>query len=176
MPPIEVKENNAVVEDRERERDRPPTNTVSIKQEEEELVVDISDIPEEIIDRATFDQILEMDDDDERDFSKTIVFGFFEQAEDTFKQMENFVKQKDLQQLSSLGHFLKGSSATLGLTKVKDSCEKIQHFGVKKDEDGTHDIPDETKCLEKIKKTLDEMKEDYRQAEKYLLKFYDDEP
>jgi osomolarity two-component system phosphorelay intermediate protein YPD1 len=54
-------------------------------------VVDISDIPEEIIDRATFDQILEMDDDDERDFSKTIVFGFFEQAEDTFKQMENFV-------------------------------------------------------------------------------------
>lgn len=78
--------------------------------------------------------------------------------------------------MSSLGHFLKGSSATLGLTKVKDSCEKIQHFGVKKDEDGTHDIPDETKCLEKIKKTLDEMKEDYRQAEKYLLKFYDDEP
>lgn len=52
---------------------------------------DISDIPEEIIDRATFDQILEMDDDEERDFSKTIVFGFFEQAEDTFKQMESMV-------------------------------------------------------------------------------------
>ncbi|RPB13493.1 putative multistep phosphorelay regulator 1, partial [Morchella conica CCBAS932] len=128
------------------------------------------------IDRATFDQILEMDDDEERDFSKTIVFGFFEQAEDTFKQMENSVKAKDLSQLSSLGHFLKGSSATLGLTKVKDSCEKIQHFGIKKDEDGTHDIPDESACLEKIKKTLDVMKEDYRQAEKYLLKFYDDAP
>lgn len=85
-------------------------------------------------------------------------------------------KAKDLSQLSSLGHFLKGSSATLGLTKVKDSCEKIQHFGIKKDEDGTHDIPDESACLEKIKKTLDVMKEDYRQAEKYLLKFYDDAP
>lgn len=37
----------------------------------------------------TFEQILEMDDDeDERDFSKSIVFGFFEQAEATFKKME----------------------------------------------------------------------------------------
>jgi len=34
-----------------------------------------------------------------------------------------------LKTLSELGHFLKGSSATLGLTKVKDSCEKIQHYG-----------------------------------------------
>lgn len=174
MPAIEVKDNVVVVEDRE--RDRPPTSNVPGIEQEEDVVEDISDIPEEIIDRATFDQILEMDDDEERDFSKTIVFGFFEQAEDTFKQMESMVKAKDLSQLSSLGHFLKGSSATLGLTKVKDSCEKIQHFGVKKDEDGTHDIPDEGACLEKIKKTLDVMKEDYRQAEKYLLKFYDDTP
>lgn len=37
----------------------------------------------------TFEQILEMDDDEEeRDFSKSIVFGFFEQAENTFKNMD----------------------------------------------------------------------------------------
>lgn len=37
----------------------------------------------------TFDQILEMDDDEEeREFSKSIVDGFFEQAEATFKKME----------------------------------------------------------------------------------------
>ena len=41
------------------------------------------------IDKATFDQILEMDDDpDDRDFSMGIVVGFFEQAEGTFKKME----------------------------------------------------------------------------------------
>lgn len=41
------------------------------------------------IDAATFEQILEMDDDeDEREFSKSIVFGFFEQVEQTFKDME----------------------------------------------------------------------------------------
>ena len=43
----------------------------------------------DIIDPMTFEQILEMDDDEEeREFSKGIVYGFFEQAETTFKKME----------------------------------------------------------------------------------------
>lgn len=46
-----------------------------------------SDITDSI-DKATFDQILEMDDDDDQDFSKGIVFGFFDQAESTFEKME----------------------------------------------------------------------------------------
>ena len=38
----------------------------------------------------TFEQILEMDDDEEeREFSKSIVFGFFEQAEQTFEEMKD---------------------------------------------------------------------------------------
>lgn len=41
------------------------------------------------IDWLTFEQILEMDDDDdEREFSRSIVYGFFEQAEETLVQME----------------------------------------------------------------------------------------
>ena len=41
------------------------------------------------IDPLTFEQILEMDDDeDEREFSKSIVYGFFEQAEATFDKMD----------------------------------------------------------------------------------------
>jgi hypothetical protein len=43
----------------------------------------------EILDESTFEQILEMDDDEEdRDFSKSIVYGFFEQAENTFKKIQ----------------------------------------------------------------------------------------
>lgn len=43
----------------------------------------------EIVDQATFSQILEMDDDeDERDFSKSIVYDFFEQARNTFEKMD----------------------------------------------------------------------------------------
>lgn len=41
------------------------------------------------IDTQTFEQILEMDDDeDDREFSRSIVFGFFDQAEQTFTEME----------------------------------------------------------------------------------------
>ena len=40
----------------------------------------------------TFEQILEMDDDEEeREFSKSIVYGFFEQAEVTFQELETTV-------------------------------------------------------------------------------------
>jgi osomolarity two-component system phosphorelay intermediate protein YPD1 len=41
------------------------------------------------IDGATFEQILEMDDDDDRDFSRSIVFDFFTQAESTFDKMDS---------------------------------------------------------------------------------------
>lgn len=81
-------------------------------------------------------------------------------------------KDGDLAELSSLGHFLKGSSATLGLTKVKDSCEKLQHYGQKKDAAGTTDEPDEAKCLERIEETLVAVKEEYAEIEKVLRKFY----
>lgn len=44
----------------------------------------------ENIEAAPFEQILEMDEDDpSRDFSRGIVFGFFEQAESTFQKMDD---------------------------------------------------------------------------------------
>jgi len=125
------------------------------------------------IDALTFEQILEMDDDEEeREFSKSIVFGFFEQAEQTFVKMETALEKKDLNELSILGHFLKGSSATLGLTKVKDSCEKIQTYGQRTAKAGAAEEPDKKECLEKIKETLEAVKEEYAEVEKVLQKFY----
>ncbi|PVI07142.1 histidine-phosphotransfer domain, HPT domain-containing protein [Periconia macrospinosa] len=127
------------------------------------------------IDALTFEQILEMDDDeDERDFSKSIVYDFFSQAESTFGKMETSLEAKDLKTLSELGHFLKGSSATLGLTKVKDSCEKIQHYGEKKDETGTKDITEE-EGLSKLKTTIEQAKKEFEEVEKVLKKFYEGE-
>lgn len=84
-------------------------------------------------------------------------------------------EKKDLAQLSALGHFLKGSSATLGLTKVKDSCEKIQHFGAKKDDTGTRDEPDEAKCLSSCKRTIEQAKKEFEEVEVLLRRFYHDE-
>lgn len=126
----------------------------------------------ESIDKSTFEQILEMDDDDDRDFSKGIVYGFFDQAESTFDKMGKALDEKKLSELSSLGHFLKGSSATLGLNKVKEACEKIQHYGAGKDETGTVAEPDESASLKNIETTLKEAKQDYSEVETFLRKFY----
>lgn len=83
-------------------------------------------------------------------------------------------KEKDLASLSSLGHFLKGSSATLGLTKVKDSCEKIQHFGARKDQTGAHDEPDEQKSLDRCKTEIALAKREFKEAERVLRRYYRD--
>ena len=81
---------------------------------------------------------------------------------------------KNLEQLSSLGHFLKGSSATLGFTKVKDECEKIQHYGHKKDATGEIDEPDEAKCLRLIKHSVDEAKKAYDIVNGLMKRYYGD--
>ncbi|KAL2835132.1 signal transduction histidine kinase [Aspergillus cavernicola] len=128
----------------------------------------------DVIDQSTFEQILEMDEEGEHDFSQGIVYGFFEQAESTFVKMETALKERQLGELSSLGHFLKGSSATIGLTKVKDACEKIQHYGAGKDETGANDEPDEKVSLEKIGKILETAKKDYKEAEDFLREYFGD--
>ncbi|RPB05461.1 histidine-phosphotransfer domain, HPT domain-containing protein [Choiromyces venosus 120613-1] len=128
----------------------------------------------DFIDYGTFEQILEMDDEDEeRDFSRAIVHGFMEQAEQTFKEMRACLEKKDLTQLSSLGHFLKGSSATLGLTNVKDHCEKIQNFGLGRDETGTTNIEDPEVSLTGIRSALDEMTKEYERAKLHLTEYYE---
>ncbi|KAI1107355.1 histidine-phosphotransfer domain, HPT domain-containing protein [Jackrogersella minutella] len=124
------------------------------------------------IDIVTFSQILEMDDsEDDREFSKSIVFGFFEQAEETFEKMDAALEAQNLEELYRLGHFLKGSSATLGLTKVKDSCEKIQRYGKKENLDGTPE-PDETLCLTRCTETLKTVKAEYADVEQTLKTFF----
>jgi osomolarity two-component system phosphorelay intermediate protein YPD1 len=81
---------------------------------------------------------------------------------------------KNLDALSSLGHFLKGSSATLGFTKVKDECEKIQHYGHKLNETGEVEEPDEAKCLRLIRQSLAEAKNAYEVVNVLMKRFYGD--
>ncbi|KAL8740211.1 MAG: hypothetical protein Q9190_007060 [Brigantiaea leucoxantha] len=139
--------------------------------------VNLENYPDSI-DIATFEQILEMDEDDAgtngEPFSKGIVYGFFEQAEATFIKMDAAAAERNLDELSSLGHFLKGSSATIGLTKVKDSCEKIQHYGARKDASGNTRIQNDQLCLDKINETLKTVKAEYAEAEKLLRRYYHD--
>lgn len=87
-----------------------------------------TNLPADIIDMDTFGQLLEMDDEDDRGFSQEIVWNFFEQANTTFQEMDDALGTKDLPKLSTLGHFLKGSSAAVGVIRVRDGCEAMQHL------------------------------------------------
>jgi osomolarity two-component system phosphorelay intermediate protein YPD1 len=44
--------------------------------------------PEDLIDMNTFEQLLDMDDEDDHEFSYSIVLNYFEQAEGTFGDMD----------------------------------------------------------------------------------------
>ena len=47
------------------------------------------EIPKDLIDADTFNQILEMDDEGDREFSREIVLEFVAQAESTFADIES---------------------------------------------------------------------------------------
>ncbi len=80
-----------------------------------------------------------------------------------------FRVQKNLPELSSLGHFLKGSSAALGVSKVQLSCEHIQHYGQL--HEGTAALT-EAAAIVKITKTLARAREEYKEAKIWLESFY----
>lgn len=125
------------------------------------------------VDWSIFSQILEMDEDqEEREFTSSLVQNFFEQAEHTFHLMQSALEGKRLSELSSLGHFLKGSSAALGLTKVANCCEKIQNYGAKKDEGGSLTVDDEDLCLQRIQEAFMTVKQEYAITQRWFDDFF----
>ncbi|KAI0249230.1 putative phosphotransmitter protein Ypd1, partial [Lactifluus subvellereus] len=120
----------------------------------------------QLIDQEVFDQILELDDEDDKSFSKGMVDAYYERAEKTFEGMD------DALLLSDLGHFLKGSSAALGVSRVQSSCKDIQYYG--KLREGTAAIT-EAEVTVKITKTLARAREEYAEAKIWLDDFDEDE-
>lgn len=118
-----------------------------------------------------FNQILELDDDDTHDFSREMVEEYYTQAAQTFDDMDAALTEKDLVKLSDLGHFLKGSSATLGITHVQSSCEKIQRYGQLRDEEKGIDLNDK-QALDLITQLIAQVKVEYSVAEKWMKNWY----
>jgi HPt (histidine-containing phosphotransfer) domain-containing protein len=115
-----------------------------------------------IINDDAFGQILEMDDEETGDysFSKELVDNYLDQAITTFKQMDEALKAENRNKLAELGHFLKGSSAAIGIIKVQQSCEEMQHCNKNKT------------TLADIAKLLARVKEEHKEAEEWLRDYY----
>lgn len=80
-----------------------------------------------------------------------------------------FSVEKNLLELSSLGHFLKGSSAALGVSKVQLSCEHIQHYGQLREDAA---VLTEAEAIVKITKSLARARVEYGEAKNWLEWFY----
>ncbi|KAF8746533.1 Histidine-phosphotransfer HPT protein, partial [Rhizoctonia solani] len=123
------------------------------------------------IDESVFNQITEMDEEDDCEFSSDIVRDYFKQAITTLGELNDALNQKDFATLSSKGHFLKGSSAALGVKKVQESCEHIQHYGHKRDEIKGVDLT-ETQALRRIELLMPRLEKDYESAKAWLINYY----
>lgn len=82
--------------------------------------------------------------------------------------------KKDLPELSTLGHFLKGSSAALGVSNVSATCQKIENYGKLRDERTNKDLTKED-ALAKIGVLLKAIGGECAHAEAWLNKWYDAE-
>lgn len=60
---------------------------MTLQYSDDEMDISLGDA----VDMPTFTQILEMDEPGDRDFSSSIVFGFFDQVEETFASMDKAV-------------------------------------------------------------------------------------
>jgi len=121
-----------------------------------------------------FSQILELDDDDSREFSRSMVSDYYSQVDATLVKMDQALSGKKLKELSDLGHFLKGSSAALGVERVQASCERIQHAGKLRDEESGTALT-EPQALDLITNMLENVKRDYPEARDELDRFVNSE-
>lgn len=83
-----------------------------------------------LVDWPVFSELVAMDEDEEG-FSKSLFQTFVDQFEDTNKELDDNVKLGNLDKISALGHYLKGSAAALGLVTIAEQCERIQNYGHK---------------------------------------------
>lgn len=87
------------------------------------------DLEDGIVDMEAFSQILALDETDpSREFSKALVWAWCDQAEHAVEEMEAFLASSNVTALASKAHYLKGSSASLGLINVSQTCQSIYHI------------------------------------------------
>lgn len=138
-----------------------------------------------------FEQILELDEAGSREFSQDMVKEYLEQTQATIKLMDDSLcaglslqsnsdvslalsAKHELTQLGKHGHFLKGSSAALGVVQVQEICEKIQHLGNRIDPDKEPDVKMSAEdAFARIKPLLARLKDEHTAATKWLKKFFE---
>ncbi|KAG9634320.1 hypothetical protein KCU98_g16973, partial [Aureobasidium melanogenum] len=133
----------------------------------------ISKLPEldYAIDVKIFREILELDDEDEQYFTRSLVCDFFTLAQRTFAEMDACLESQDIKQLWTKAQFLRGPSATLGIYKVESTCARIEQMTAVADTFQAEGDAKTTLC-NSSKILLDQAKQYFAEAEDALRRFY----
>lgn len=136
-----------------------------------------------------FRDVLELDDEDEQYFTRSLVCDFFALAQRTFAEMDACLsvydsnllakngadpmnrESQDVKQLWNKAQFLRGPSATLGIYKVESTCARIEQTIAAAD---TFQAEDESKTMlcNSSRILLDQAKQYFAEAEAALRHFY----
>ncbi|KAH0359107.1 hypothetical protein KCU65_g10120, partial [Aureobasidium melanogenum] len=133
----------------------------------------ISKLPEldYAIDVKIFREILDLDDEDEQYFTRSLVCDFFALAQRTFAEMDECLESQDIKQLWTKAQFLRGPSATLGIYKVESTCARIEQLTVVADTLQAEGDSKLTLC-NSSRILLDQAKQYFAEAEDALRRFY----
>ncbi|KJE90971.1 hypothetical protein, variant [Capsaspora owczarzaki ATCC 30864] len=115
-----------------------------------------------IIDYESFNAVKECDDDPS--FLESIVNDYIEQLESKKVELFDLHQKGELQQFSQVAHFLKSSSATLGVARLRYLFGKLQIFaqeGAQKDPAKVNELvlkvdPLVDEAVAKLKSEVDE--------------------
>ncbi|KAI4746727.1 hypothetical protein E4T50_02978 [Aureobasidium sp. EXF-12298] len=116
------------------------------------------------IDAKVFSSILDLDDNEDQNFSWSLVFDFIELAKQTLDEMDACLsrEQNDFKQLRDKATFLRGPFTTLGAYRMEGTCARIQQLVV----EGTRATLDTAASL------IQEARERFLVAEKALHQLY----
>lgn len=132
-----------------------------------------------LVEWSVFSELVAMDEDEE-DFSKGLFQTFVDQFEDTFQEIDENVKTQNLDKLSSLGHYLKGSAAALGLNTISAQCERIQNYGHKMNFDNFRidfdgDKESDEFWIKLIEDAMQKAKDGFTKSKEALDDYFEDE-
>ncbi|CCE80305.1 Piso0_003418 [Millerozyma farinosa CBS 7064] len=133
-----------------------------------------------LIEWSVFSELVAMDEDEEG-FSKSLFQTFVDQVLETFKEIDENLKNKNFDKVSSLGHYLKGSAAALGLEKISSQCERIQNYGRKNNFDNFEFKEkkefenEDDKWEELIHDALDKARDWFVKSRKALNEYFEDD-
>ncbi|CAH7688825.1 signal transduction histidine kinase [Phakopsora pachyrhizi] len=83
----------------------------------------------QVVNQDVFMQLVDMEDensDGKFKFTRGLIDLYFEDSEDTLRSMRESLRASDYYKLGRQAHFLRGSSASIGIAEVASICESIE--------------------------------------------------